>query len=135
MRGGKGCQEKGSKFEVRQAIVQALRPAINTQARALLSLAGLVLTAIFCAEVSQAQQPDFVITDLLLSQTRLEPGITPRVDVSFVVTNNGGSTDQPFDAVISGLGDPVTIRTTPTDGHPSADAGESIYFSQTFNAP
>jgi photosystem II stability/assembly factor-like uncharacterized protein len=94
-----------------------------------------VLTAIFCVEVSQAQQPDLVITDLLLSQTRLEPGITPHVDVSFVVRNNGGATDQPFDTIISGLGNPVTIRTTPADGHPSADAGESIYFSQTFNAP
>jgi hypothetical protein len=108
---------------------------MNTQHRALLSLAGLVLTAIFCVEVSQAQPPDFVITDLLLSQTRLEPEITPRVDVSFVVRNDGGATDQPFDTVISGLGNPITIRTTPADGHPSADAGESIYFSQTFNAP
>jgi len=108
---------------------------MHMQHRALLSLAGLVLTAIFGVEVSQAQQPDFVIVDLLLSQTRLEPGIPPRVDVSFVVRNDGGATDQPFDTVISGLGNPVTIRTTPADGDPSADAGESIYFSQTFNAP
>jgi hypothetical protein len=62
---------------------------MNTRHRALLSLAGLVVTAIFCVEVLQAQEPDFVITDLLLSQTRLEPAITPGTPLSAFIAGFG----------------------------------------------